>query len=153
MIHLIKRTPQIGLTLIEVLIALLVLSLGLVGLATLFLASLGSVHSGLLTSLASSIALDMEERLWVEVGRAGDGTCPDINLVLGELESDWTRTDAGFLQPPGLSVNVGTITSGGRFQEIPLTITWTESRFSDDEGNGSIEEFEYVARVYCFPAP
>jgi type IV pilus assembly protein PilV len=153
MIGLLNRTLQAGFTLIEVLIALLVLSLGLVGLATLYLTSLGSVHSGLLTSLASSIALDVEERLWVEVGRTGDGTCPDVNAVLVQVEGDWSRPDAEFLRIPGLSLTAGTITPGGRFQQVPLTISWTENRFNEGDDNAAVEEFEYNARIYCFPAP
>lgn len=147
----IHRMQQAGLTLIEVLIALLVLSLGLAGLATLYLISLASVHSGLLTSLSSSIALDFEERLWVEVGRAGDGSCPVVSTVIDELESDWSRSDQGFLSLPGsFSVAAGTVIPGERFQEIPVTVTWSENRFVDAE-NGALEQFEYTVRIYCTP--
>ena len=60
---------QRGLTLLEVLIALLVLSIGLIGAAVLTVQSLQNTHSALYTSLASAAALDLEERLWIDLGR------------------------------------------------------------------------------------
>jgi len=150
-----------GLTLIEVLIAVLVLALGMAGLATLYLFSLASVHSGLQSSLASAIALDFEERLWVETGAAGDGTCPDPIDVSTALRDDWDGSRAGFLSLPNLSLEPGAIVAGERFQQVPISITWTEERFesddsvNQDEGNAdgkpAEETFHYVARVYCTP--
>ena len=157
------RHKQAGLTLLEVLIAVLVLALGMAGLATLYLFSLASVHSGLLSSLASTIALDFEERLWVETGAAGDGTCPDPIDVSKLLEADWDGSrHGGFLSLPNLRLEPGAIIPSARFQQVPITITWTEDRFRSDDSVNQEEEnagatpaqetFDYVARVYCTPA-
>ena len=151
------RIPA-GFTLIEVLIAVLVLSIGMAGLATLYLTSLASVHSGLQSSLASAIALDFEERLWLEVGRAGDSSCPDGSAVASELISTWDGSIEGFLSLPGLQITAGAPKLGARFKKFPVTVTWTETRFASDEGSGeennaspTQEVFNYIARVYCTP--
>lgn len=150
--NFVNRQRHAGLTLIEVLISLLVLSLGMAGLATLYLTSLASVHSGLLSSLASTIALDFEERLWVELGQTGDGNCPDVTTVASALETDWSRSAPGFLSLPGsFAVKPGSMVDGPRFQEIPFTIEWSEERFSDDEST-TLEQFDYTARIYCVPS-
>jgi len=156
------RHKEAGLTLIEVLIAVLVLALGMAGLATLYLFSLASVHSGLLSSLASTIALDFEERLWVETGAAGDGTCPNPIDVSNALKADWDGSRVGFLSLPNLSLAPGAIVPGERFQQVPIRITWAEDRFRSDDSVNQEEEnagatpaqetFDYVARVYCTPA-
>ena len=69
-----RRTPasaQCGFSILEVLIALAVLSIGLAGLAVMHFNSLKYVHSAYYRSLASAVALDFEERLWLELA---DGT-------------------------------------------------------------------------------
>lgn len=147
---------EVGFTLIEILIALLVLSVGLAGLAALYLTSLGSVHSALQSSVASSVALDFEERLWVEVGRIGDGTCPDVAEVISELQAHWTAGQEGLVGLPGLEVLAGPAVSGSRFVQLPITVTWCEGRFDDavaEEDDCPRERFAYVARVYCDPMP
>lgn len=52
-----------GFTLIEVLIALLILAIGLLGMASLLMTSLSSSHSAYQRSQASMLAYDMVERL------------------------------------------------------------------------------------------
>ena len=151
-----QRQNERGLTLIEVLVALLVLSLGLTGLATLYLTSLSSVHSGLLSSLASSVALDFEERLWVEVARSGDGSCPEVATVVDQVQSHWSQSEnSDLLGLPGLGLITGSILEGGRFVQIPISVTWCEGRFAVAaalEGDCPRERFDYTARVYCRPA-
>lgn len=76
---------QLGLSLIEVLIALLVLSIGMVGMGALMLVSLTNVHSSSHHSLASALALDLEERLWFEVAhRSADNPGSLVNGCLSE---------------------------------------------------------------------
>jgi type IV pilus assembly protein PilV len=59
-----------GFTLIEVLIALLVLAIGLLGMASLTLVSVKSNQSASIRSQASSMAYDMAERLRLNRDRA-----------------------------------------------------------------------------------
>lgn len=101
---------QSGLSLIEALIALLVLSIGLVGLGALMMTSLKSVHSSAHYSVASAIALDVEELLWSEMAEAVTGTDPnnntdlndngclpdaDVTTLLADIETRWNTTSSG----------------------------------------------------------
>ena len=94
MTGVIKRgsTFALGFTLIEVLIALLVLAIGLVGLAALLISSLSNVHSSTHYSLASVIALDFEERVWGEMSRVGN------TLASGKCLNDLTDESTNRLQ-------------------------------------------------------
>lgn len=148
-----------GLSLIEVLIALVVLSIGLTGMAALHLNSLQSVHSAHYRSMASAISLDFEERLWLEVSTASDADlvdgCPNTSHVADELleywsnpQSGWDWSDAEKLQLPNLQVSVGDAVAGEAWTEIPITLAWAENRFRDQE----MESFDYTVRVVCRPA-
>lgn len=57
------KMPQRGFTLIEVLIALLILAIGLLGMASLLMTSLSSSNSAYQRSQASMLAYDIAERL------------------------------------------------------------------------------------------
>ena len=75
-------THQRGFSLIEALIALLVLSIGLIGVAAMQLKALQSANGGYQRSIASVAAVDAQERLWaaladLEVGQ----TCDDIDVT------------------------------------------------------------------------
>lgn len=72
---------QRGFSLIEALIALVVLSVGLLGVAAMQLKALQSANAGYQRSVASVAAVDAQERLWAELANK---TCTDINI-----ESDW----------------------------------------------------------------
>lgn len=143
-----------GFTLIEVLIALLVLSIGLVGIAALHLNGLRNAHSSYYTSIASSVALDFEERLWLAMADVGAGCLDedDIDDILSDLEGAWGSGPAGTVTIPGL-----TVTRDG-FREDPsgddywieasITVRWEDSRFGQP-----LELFPYTARVVCAPPP
>jgi len=173
------RSRQAGLTLIESLIALLVLSIGLVGLGALMLTSLKNVHSSSHYSVASAIALDFEEQLWsrlavTTVNNAGnlgsDGCLTDTALTSQATalatewasdspssEADWTN--APRFNIPDLAVAVGTTSTRGvdkdgdgaddvYWKTLPLTLTWTEGRFSNEGGQ---ETYTASVTLPCRP--
>ncbi|WP_336274945.1 type IV pilus modification protein PilV [Vreelandella indica] len=75
-------THQRGFSLIEALIALLVLSIGLIGVAAMQLKALQSANAGYQRSVASVAAVDAQERLWAQMATLGsDETCEDIDLA------------------------------------------------------------------------
>lgn len=153
---------QRGLSLIEALIALLVLSIGLVGLGALMLTSLQNVHSSAHYSAASAVALDFEERIWSELTETvvnspgnlgGDGCLTDtaLDTAASATQTAWSSagegnatdwTDAERFNIPGLAIAVGDTTTTGvdregdgvidvNWKTVPITLTWTEGRFSD----------------------
>ena len=142
-----RRRSNEGFSLIEVLIALIVLSIGLIGTAALTVSSLQNVHSALHSSLAATIALDYEERLWLAVADIPSG-CPEEGDggVLGELITHWSSGGTGFLRlPTDFEFTSGVAGGTGRTLLVPLSISWSESRFIGTDG----EVFSYTAAVHC----
>ncbi len=144
-----------GFTLIEVLVTLLVLSLGLVGIAALHLTSLKNAHSSYYTSIASSIALDFEERLWLKVAAKGPGDCidnTDITDVREALEQIWRSSEADVMSLPGLVLvpDASDPAAENTWREVSLKVSWADARFQDIS-DGALEEFTYLARVVCWP--
>lgn len=136
-----------GLSLIEVLIALLILSLGLVGLAALHLNSLSGAHSSYYRSIASSVALDLEERAWVALATTASG-CPDF--VTDDFIDHWDASNAeGRPGLPGLAVNVD-LDEAAAFPQWDVVVSWTEGRFDDvNDAENDREEFVYRMSVLC----
>lgn len=118
-----------GFTLIEILIALLVLSVGLVGLAALQLASLQRAHSSFHTSLATAAALDFEERAWIRLAERETPPClslDELNQIGTAVQTLW-RSDgpsprAGI---PGFGVAVvrGAPNPSANPDFVPVTVT------------------------------
>ncbi|MEQ6918771.1 type IV pilus modification protein PilV [Halomonas aquatica] len=70
----------LGFTLIEALVALVVLAVGVLGLASMQIKALQGAHLSYQRSVATMAAQDMEEMLWVQLGMQGVGSdslaCP-----------------------------------------------------------------------------
>lgn len=88
---------QKGFTLIEVLIAVFVLSIGLLGLAMLQMQALRSSLFSYQTSVANMIAKDAKERLWIELALPRSNESDDrfvcklvaYSDVEGDVHADW----------------------------------------------------------------
>lgn len=81
-------TSQRGFSLVEALIALLVLSLGLVGVAAMQLKALQSTSVGYQRSVASVAAVDAQERLWAQLATLDSSQGCD-ELDVGAVENQW----------------------------------------------------------------
>ncbi|WP_043767215.1 type IV pilus modification protein PilV [Algiphilus aromaticivorans] len=130
---------QRGVTMIEVLIAILVLSFGLLGIAGMQWNSLQFNHSALLRSQASNLAYDMSDRLRANraAARSGDFAAPDFsdpncqgfnpsdaspaNEVLG-----W-RCQIANLLPEGQG---RVLNNGDRYT---VELRWRDQREADDD--------------------
>lgn len=127
-----------GFTLVEALVALLVLSIGLLGLAGLQLFSLQSAHSAYQRTVASIMAMDAGERLWLA---AASGN-PDPESVQGAWRGHWqhdpqapervTLPEAG-----GSALHCGAAACTVRIQ-------WVDGRF---EGEDGATVFEYALQL------
>lgn len=129
------RTRQKGLTLIEVLVAALVLAVGLVGLAGLNLRSLQASHSAYFSSIASMIAIDAEERSWLALGVDGSF---DLGDIQDDLIAAWSFTGL-----PDLDIQLREEGSGNGWMDIDIEVSWAESRF----GFAQVESFGFRTRV------
>ena len=152
-----------GFSLIEVLIALLVISIGLAGIASLHILAMQSAHSSYQTTLSSVIALDLEERLWAALGDDSNDGCPNFADVLADLNAHWSRSgippisDGRITWPsaelatlPALSISLdGTTDPASPDTTTPwvtgtIQVQWAETRFGE-----TTEQFAYTARVPC----
>lgn len=136
-----------GFSLLEVMISLLVLSVGLAGMAALHLNSLKSAHSSYLRSIASASVLDLEERAWLLA--ATTNGCP--NITSGMLTNAWSANDAGSnLSLPNIGATIVEVNNGlDRMWQADVTLSWTEGRFEGTEQDSGLEQFTYSFSVYC----
>lgn len=127
---------QRGFTLIEALVALLVLSIGLLGVAAMQLEALQGAHAGYQRSIASLAAQDAQERLWADMAEKGDLTCPSdtaVNGVGGGWSNQWSQYLPQLNESP---------VSAASDCEFSITVDWDERRFG-----GNREEFSYMVRL------
>ncbi len=123
-----KRSAR-GFTLIEALVALAVLSFGLLGAAAMQLKALQSAHMGYQRSMVSLVAIDAQERAWAELSR-NNGVCPDdasTTTIMGKWVSNWSDHLAITSDPSPL------VKDSTKYCEYEVSITWSDERFSDGE--------------------
>jgi hypothetical protein len=147
------------------------------------MSSLKYANSAYFRSVASTIAVDLEERLWLRMADVDNVTdCADVTdtgTAYTELVNDWKNRskltpdawhgfDARLAQirnldielpetPPGPAESISAGLEGKFvYIEIPITLSWAESRFDFteeqdlpyDESDLS-EEYPYTIRVFC----
>ena len=120
-----SKPAQDGMTLIEVLVALVILSVGLLGAAAFQLNALKYTDSARMTSQASFIAYDMMDRIRANAAADYTVTPPtsgNPKVARDQDLYDFTRNIAGF----GGETATGSISLNQRVYTI--TITWDDSR-------------------------
>ena len=142
---------QNGFTLLEALIALLVLSIGLLGVAAMQLKALQGAHAAYQRSIASLAAQDAQERLWAQL--AADGSCPSWDNA---EDASWQGAWAGYLRDfdsdsevPVTGGSVSATADPNNDCEFSITVSWNESRFP---GEGD-PDFSYTVRLPGEVAP
>jgi len=140
----VKRSFR-GFTLIEALIALLVLSIGMLGVAAMQLKALQGAHAAYQRSIASLAAQDAQERLWAQLAlgsgvcplwseaEKGDGDIPSWNDAWGDYLPDFSTYSS--VSPPGNGSNADC--------QFTVLVDWTENRFEGEEATG----FTYIVRL------
>lgn len=112
-----------GFTLIEALVAILVLSLGLLGASAIQLKALQTSHVSFQRTIATMAAQDAVERLWVDLGEKNVLACPDSDPAGWKI--DWeSHLDLR---------EVTTITQESAFCEYSITVGWTDERFDGED--------------------
>ena len=120
-----SKRAQEGMTLIEVLVALLILSVGLLGAAAFQLNALKYTDSARMTSQASFIAYDMLDRIRANAAADYTVTPPtagNLNVARDQDLYDFTSNIVNFGGPTA----TGSIALNQRVYTI--TITWDDSR-------------------------
>lgn len=140
-----QRHRQGGLTLIEVLIALLVLSIGLLGFAGLQASSMQFNHSAQMRTTATNLAYDMADRMRANRTAAFGGsydinygdTAPGGTAVADTDVREWL-TAVGDSLPQGEGQVAVTPADG----TATISIRWDDSR-----GEDPLTEFEMTTRI------
>ncbi|MDI5922439.1 type IV pilus modification protein PilV [Halomonas sp. LR5S13] len=130
-----KLTYEGGFTLLEALLAVLVLSIGLLGVAGMQLKAMQSAQVAYQRSIATLAAQDAVERLWASVA-ANDGICSSASI--DDWASQWDPHFPGTLSAPLAQ-------DGCRFA---IDIQWSDDRFLIDEGSvENVSNLKYLVRV------
>lgn len=137
---------QVGMTLVEVLVAVLILAIGLLGAAVIQLNALKYTDSARMTSQASFIAYDMLDRIransaadyaWERSERA------PVSSVTGSVrDQDLHDFEANILGFAGESAK-GSVSISAN--EVTVSISWDDSRSANSPG--ARETFILTSRV------
>ena len=154
--HTVKRARrEQGFTLMEVLISMLVLSVGVLGVAGMQITSLKNLQSSGSFGVAAMMAHDISERMWVnqvqvlagaydhDEAPAGPpdcvgGTCTPAQMADYDI-NDWQQQITGYttadetVVPPVLYHAVGEIAQVGATTAFVITISWDDDRSGSDE--------------------
>ncbi|OPA97759.1 type IV pilus modification protein PilV [Pseudomonas fluorescens] len=137
---------QGGMTLIEVLVAVLILAIGLLGAAVIQLNALKYTDSSRMTSQASFIAYDMLDRIRANTGvdySWGRGERAPANSTAASVRDlDLHDFETNILGFAGESAK-GTVAIGA--DEVTVSISWDDSRGTNR--SGARETFALTSRI------
>lgn len=127
-----------GFTLLEALVALLVLSFGLLGVAAMQLKAVQSAHVAYQRSVATMAAKDALERLWVSLA-ANDCSSLVVDGI-GSGVIDWADAWGAVLP----ELNSSPIIPGVDSCVYEINVAWGEDRL---EGESDVSSFVYFVRL------
>ena len=143
--HQLKKKTQRGFTLLEVLVAMAILAIGLLGLASLQTTAMQFTSSAYLRSQAANLAYDMVDRMRVNRQAVLSGDYADVIFVTPDCKSPLTLTGTIDEQDEQawqnalactLPLGTGEITRTTNTNIFTITVQWDDSR-----GQGSFQEF------------
>ncbi|WP_274610364.1 type IV pilus modification protein PilV [Pseudomonas sp. TH31] len=143
-----RKGAQEGMTLIEVLVALLILTVGLLGAAAVQLNALKYTDSSRMTSQASFIAYDMMDRIRANSGADYTVTPPTSGNLSVTRDQDLYDFTSNIVNFGGVSAT-GSVTLSLRVYTI--TITWDDSRAANVANTR--RSFVLTSRATTDPAP
>ncbi|MGE6582513.1 type IV pilus modification protein PilV [Vreelandella aquamarina] len=127
---------QRGFSLIEALIALLVLSIGLIGVAAMQIKALQSATEGYQRSVVTLAAVDAQERLWAQL--AQETSCDDmVDNILSDWQSSWFADSDTPIRHFSGGIELGTAEC-----EFNILIT-----LNDNDSASTDETFTYTFRL------
>lgn len=129
-----------GFTLIEALVAFLVLSFGALAVTAMQMKSMQSSHAAYQRSMATIAAQDLVERLWVEMAD-NPPLCPngtELTAVADAWHQEWSP------DLPSL-VRSGAVSRTGC--NYLITVDWSDERFLDEDVSVFLYEASLIGDV------
>lgn len=138
-----KKNNQAGFTLLEVLIALIILAVGLLGMASLTVHSMQSNQSAYMRSQASVLAYDMADRMRTNyigatttttytAATATAPSCPSGCSPSEQAQLDVAQWRAALQSSmPGATATITRTSAGADIFAYQITINWTDAGASD----------------------
>jgi type IV pilus assembly protein PilV len=121
-----------GFSLIEVLVAILLVAIGLLGLAAAQIKTLQYASSSLQQTVASIQAQNVIERLWPDLCRLQQGSQPFDENFKASLKPDAELDPAGYSATvPAYDFSVSPLTNAAARPLLSVTISWTDRRQRD----------------------
>lgn len=130
-----------GFTLLEVLVALVVIAVGMLGIAVLYVEGLKAERTSVYRTSAVNLAADLADRIRANPnGQIGYQAAPlnngctnglaDCNpAALAQDDLFWVQQDLNSHLPPGAVVNV-VVTPVAFMTQFDITVTWSEAGFA-----------------------
>lgn len=159
-----KVNKQLGMTLIEILVAVFILAVGLLGLASLQVNGLRSNQSAYLRSQASLMAADMADRMRLNSAKAIGGSYDGFSTANGATNPNCSTTATGCSESAqvltdkaewsqaingstgGIALlpsGTGTITRGAG-NLFTITIQWQETNWDEASGTQSDQTQDFT---------
>ena len=125
-----------GFTLIEVLVALVVMTVGMLGVAVLYVEGLRLNRTSLYRTTAVALAADMAERIrtnqdaaYAGTGPGADGNCDIANCTADQLADEdwwhWRRALNAYL-PNGYTAEIDRTPVGPGMNRFDISLSWPE---------------------------
>ncbi|WP_353302137.1 type IV pilus modification protein PilV [Sessilibacter corallicola] len=157
-----KKKSQSGITLIEILVTLIILSIGFLGLASVQLLGTRNVSNSSFRSLATIYAYDMVERMranqvGVDIGSYNDmntegaadpgcNPCDPANRARMDL-FEWADLLTTNAVNGGLPNGIGLITFDAGTEEHTVSITWSENVREDNGPEVADQNYSLTVRL------
>lgn len=140
---------QKGFTLLEVLVAMLILSIGLLGLAGLMASGLRNNHSAYYRTQATWLAYDVIDRMRANQANASDysvamGAAAEGEGVAGADVANWKAMIATTLPEGDGAVLVN---AAGGVRTVTIDIQWNDSRGTNSPDDESTKTFTVMSRL------
>ncbi len=143
-----------GVSLIEVLVTLIIVSVGLLGTAALQLSTLRNNYNALTRSHAAVLAADILDRMRanLEAARAGNyvvtmGAYSDSATPAQQDILTWKRVLAAQLAGGDGAISTVTTDPSGDAQVVQITIQWAERVEGEEQGAPATLTFQTRSRI------
>lgn len=133
---------QSGLSLIEVMVSIVIMSVGLLGVAGLQLKALKNTYASFQRSVATLQAQDLSDRLWASTCIFSNSA--QLDLIKGEWQAAHNTSAATKLSMPDWA---GDFTYTAATNQFLITISWSDVMVNQSGTTGETQTFTQFVRI------